>query len=245
MAEFVPSCARWKDETAPYVDRMAKLRVATDDVFSQSERFPGLLSFVPAPQISVKHRGIIYANQLLGSAVEILASTQLLWTHGHFLCGGHCIRLLLEVQGALLFFQKKILERSLRSDDEARAADEKLQRLMLATNAPMKLPIDASELKVVNVNEFIAAGERERSDFQADYDFLCDLSHPTLLHMEMYRLRWDASWSNPIYVEEIHNVLERLARSSEFAVTGIASTYVEIYRKCIPDIEKAVKDHTN
>ncbi len=222
--------------------RVASLTMVNATIIEQSKRFPGLLRFAPTPEVSVKHRGLIYTNQLLGSAVEVLGSVQLLWAHGHFLCAGHCIRLLHEILGALRHFQQKVLARAGRSEEDARAADEKLQRLMLATNSEVLLPAGIKEhYKVVSVQSLIDAGEAKRTGFQETYDFLCDISHPTFMHLTLYQLQWDPSWSNELSVAEIHRTLERLASVLEEDIREIGEAVFEIYDGCVPAIEEAVE----
>lgn len=243
--EFVPIIAstKWRGETERYAARMGRLTVKTQKVIAQFKRFPGMLNFVPTPAISVKYRGLIYTNQLYGSADEALRSAQLLWDEGHFLCAGHCIRLLYETVGGFRHFQKKVLLRSQRSEQEAKQADEKLQNLMLATNAPILLPAGIEEkYKIVSVANFIEQAEAYSPGFKAEYDFLCDISHPTFMHQYLYHLRYDHSWSNPLFVEEVHKTLERIVQTAEDGVAYVAEAVAEIYNDCVPDIEKAIAE---
>ncbi len=241
--DFLPifTMTKWRGETERYAGRISRLTIATPDVNAQLKRFPGLLSFCPSPEMSVKHRGLVYTNQLYGSAIEVLRSIQLLWAEGHFLCAGHCVRLLYEIAGGLRHFQTKVLERSMKSEQDAKEADAKLQNLMLATNAPIRLPAGIEErYKVISSNAFVQAGEAHTTGFEREYGFLCDISHPTFMHFGLYTLHWDHSWSNTINVEEIHNILERITKAAEDGARNIESAMVEIYDACVPDIETAI-----
>ena len=243
--EFVPIIAstKWRGETERYAGRISRLTVTTPEVIAQIKRFPGILGFVPAPAVSVKYRGLIYANQLYGSAGEVLRSAQLLWAEGHFLCAGHCARLLYEIVGGFRHFQKKVLLRSQLSELDAKEADEKLQNLLLATNAPIRLPAGIEEnYKIISVANFIESAEARSPGFKAEYDFLCDISHPTYMHNYLYTLHFDHSWSNPLFVEEIHKTLERITKAAEDGVKYIVEAIAEIYNDCVPDIEKAIAE---
>jgi hypothetical protein len=113
-----------------YTGRIAALMLVTPEVEAQLKRFPGLLR-KPDDLIAVKHRMLIFANHSLSSACELLLSVKLLWKEGHHLAAGHCIRLLFEVWGSLLYAQASVLKKAAESSESAAIADARLQKLCL------------------------------------------------------------------------------------------------------------------
>ena len=194
----------------------------------------------PSDLVAVEHRMLIFANHSLSSATELLSSVKILWGEGHHLAAGHCIRLLFEVWGSLLYAQTSVLKKAAELSESAAIADTRLQRLLLGTNSRPTLPAGMQEeIKVINVMEFVRAGEAAVPRFKAIYEFLCDISHPTyIMHTFFYWLTRDMSWTNDLYAHEMHRIWEELTKAAEMAARGISSAMIEIYDKCMPDIEK-------
>jgi hypothetical protein len=99
------------------------------------------------------------------------------------------------------------------------------------------------EIKVINVMEFIRAGETAVYGFEEKYKFLCDISHPTYMHSFFTWLTFDPSWSNELYVHEVHRILERVTETVEMAIRGIVAVIVAIYDDCIPNLEKVIASY--
>lgn len=228
---------QWKSETQKYVARIAALNVISSTVKDQLARFPGLLSYCPSRSTAVKHRTLIFANQSLASAQELVGSIQLLWANGHLLAAAHCVRLLFEVWASLLFAQLQVL-RVVAEGGDAEAADELLQRLLLGTNSAPLLPAGIQEqIKVVQVRKFKETGGDAAPGFKDTYGFLCDISHPTYMHSFFHFIRYDFQWSNPLGAKEMHRILDQVTSAAEQAVVGTQAAIIEIYTECIPAIE--------
>ncbi len=235
------SQTKWKDETAAYRNRVAVLAVVDKELADVLRRFPGLMQRYPSEKVAVKHRILIFANQSMESSTEILKSVQLLMTDGHFLAAGHCIRLIHEVWGSLLYAEAKVLAKSEESEESATVADARLQRLLLGTNSGPLLPAGMKEeINKINVMEFIREGEAAVQGFTETYEFLCDISHPTYLHWFFHRITYDFSWSNHLKVAEVSRILELVTSAAEKAVLGIRAAIREIYLRSLPDIEAEV-----
>jgi hypothetical protein len=83
--------------------RIEALCLLTGALTDELANFPGRLSFQPTDAGSVRHRSLIFTNQMLTSASELLGSIKLLRSNARFLAAAHCIRLLFELWGALLY----------------------------------------------------------------------------------------------------------------------------------------------
>src|SRR5262245_47994853 len=129
------SRTKWLLETAKYTSRMTALTLVTPEVEAQLKRFPGLLRNRPDDLVAVKHRMLIFANNSLSSACELLLSVTLLSKEGHYLAAGHCSRLLFELWGSLLYAQTSVLKKATGSSEGLAIADNRLQKLLLGTNS--------------------------------------------------------------------------------------------------------------
>ncbi len=238
------SRTKWKAETAKYGGRVSLLTLMTYDVQAQLRRFPGLLRETPSDLVAVKHRLLIFANHSLSSASELLQSVKLLWDEGHHLAAGHCVRLLFEIWGSLLYAQTSVLEKAKESSESAVIADARLQKLLLGTNSRPLLPAGIKEeIGVINVMEFVRAGETAVQEFTTIYKFLCDISHPTYMHNFFCWLTLDMSWSNDLRAREIHRILEEMINAAEMATKNISAMVVNIYNECMPDLEKEIASY--
>ena len=131
--------ALWQQETVKYSDRIAALRLITMELEDELKRFPGWLSFSPTDAGSVRYRALIFVSHSLASAAELITSIQLLWGHARFLAAAHCIRLLFELWGSLIYAQMKVV-RKLAVKDGTKVADERLTKLLLGTKSGPLLP---------------------------------------------------------------------------------------------------------
>jgi hypothetical protein len=93
------------------------------------------------------------------------------------------------------------------------------------------------DIHVINVMDFVRAGETAVQGFTAMYEFLCDVSHPTYMHSFLYWLKVDALWSNDHNAREMHRILEKVTKAAEMAIGGISTAMIEIYDECVPDLE--------
>src|SRR5206468_2494092 len=93
----------------------------------------------------------------------------------------------------------------------------------------------------INVMEFIRAGEQGVPGFEKKYNLLCDVSHPSIMHLNLRRLTEDGSWGNPLYAEEAHRILQELATSAEMAVAGIELQARTIYQECLPKLAAEIE----
>jgi hypothetical protein len=235
----------WQTEIEPYSRRMAGLNLLTDRLKKEVSSFPGLLEFVPTDAAQVKFRSLIYVNHTLMSSRQILESVQLLWREGHLLAAAHCVRLLMELWGSLIYAKLRVV-RKLPSVDGPRIAAERLTRLDLGTKSGPLLPAGLTErVEPINVMEFIRAGEKEVTDFENSYALFCDVSHPSYMHNDFHvlsdsRVIW---WANPLFEKEAHRILEHITNWAEKAVSGIEGDALTIYAECRPDIQREIEQH--
>ena len=131
-----------------------------------------------------------------------------------------------------------IMMSGLKSAESSRA-----QQLRMLGFRGSSLPAGMQEeIKVINVMEFVRAAEAAVPGSRAMYDFLCDISHPTYMHMYFFMLT-RSSWSNELCARETHRILEEVIKAAEMTVKGISAAVIEIYKECLPDIEKEIASY--
>ena len=233
----------WQQETAKYSDRIAPLTLLTKELGEELKRFPGMLSFQPTDAGSVRYRALIFISHSLSSAAELLTSIQFLWSHTHFLAAAHCIRLLYELWGSLIYAQAKVV-RKLAVAGGTEVANERMRKLSLGTKSGPLLPAGITDrITVINVMDFVRAGEEAEPGFEETYNLLCDVSHPSFMHFYIRSLTVDGSWANQVFAKEAHRILERITASSEKAVAGIELQARTIYQECLPDLMAEIDEH--
>lgn len=186
---------------------------------------------------------LILGNQLLASGDELRRSIVLLWSSGHYLAAAHCIRLLFEIWGVLLYAEAKVLRKA--DDGDPATADQRLQKLLLGTGSFPLLPAGIAErIPVINVMEFIRAGEKAVPDFEQQYTLLCDVSHPTFMHLNFILLKQDGAWANDLFAEEARRILGRIVGAAEDAAEGVRTEVVRIYDACVPPLGEEIRENS-
>jgi len=78
----------------------------------------------------------------------------------------------------LLHAQARVLKKAAESSESTTIADARLQRLLFGTNSGPLLPAGMQEdIHVINVMDFVRAGETAVQGFTTMYEFLCDVSN--------------------------------------------------------------------
>jgi hypothetical protein len=240
MAQMV-----WPKEIKKYTDRIAALRLMSEELGDELSKFPGLLSFNPTDAGSVRHRTLIFANGNLATSMRLVESIQLLWSNSHFHAAAHCIRLLFELWGSLIYSRERII-RKLEEKDGAKTADTRLTKLTLGTKSKTLLPAGIEgHFPIINVMDFIRAGNDVEPGFEDTYNFLCDVSHPSfVIHTDLFWLTNDGSWGNDLYSKEAHRILEKITATAESSVAGIELQIRSIYQACIPPLVAEIEEHS-
>jgi hypothetical protein len=232
---------RWQQETEKYSGRIAALKLMTRELENRLSQFPGSLHFRPTDAGVVRHLSLIFVNHNLASAAELIESVRLLWRNARFLAAAHCVRLLLELWGSLIYAQDKVVNK-LAAADGAKVADQRLNKLLLGTKSGPALPAGIPGIiPVINVMEFVRAGETKSPGFEGRYNFLCDVSHPSYMHEFIRFSTFDGAWANPGFASEAHRILEQITASAEMATTGIAAQSYDIYQECLPALVAEIK----
>jgi hypothetical protein len=116
----------------------------------------------------------------LRTAREIAFSSSKLWLQGHFLLASVGIRMLIELNGQLLWAEEKVL-----APLDAGTVDapfERMTKLLLGSKSAV--PLTRGEVgphPLVNVMEFVRCVEAARPGTIDDYEFLCDSAHPSCM----------------------------------------------------------------
>lgn len=188
-------------------------------------------------QGAVRYQLALVVIASLRSAREIALSSSKLWVQGHFLLAAVGFRMLLELDGQLLWAQKMVLA-SLDAG-EVEVAFGRIKKLLLGTKSP--IPLIRGEIgphPLVNVMDFVRSAEAVRAGASDDYAFLCDSAHPSfMMHSWMLFAGPDHdNWTNATFAAEVAPLLDRVLRIAETSLGGIADAAETIMTAVVPAI---------
>jgi len=173
----------------------------------------------------------------LRSAREIALSASGLWLKGHFLLASVGFRMLIELDGQLLWAEKKVLRRL--EEDDAEALRERVAKLILG--AKSTVPLVRGEFgphPTINVMDFVRSSEESRPGAMEDYVFLCDATHPCYM-MQTWLIfagpRYD-NWTNETFALQVAKVLDRMLVIAETSLQSLEDTALRIISAALPQI---------
>jgi hypothetical protein len=235
---------RWSQETEPYRDRVGKLYDILDlltPAFGQLPSSP--LSYRPSTIGGLKYQLCILTIGTSRSAQELLSSVAVLSVTGRFLAASVCIRLLIELWGALAYAEGKVLRKLEQPADVATASERLLKLLHGSKSGVPSFRGGTDKVPVINVMEFVRAADALSPGVLQTYDFLCDAAHPT--YTQHGYLLFSGSdydnWSNEVFARHAHFVLNKTVTAAELAILGLSQTGNRILAACLPQItEEAI-----
>jgi hypothetical protein len=182
----------------------------------------------------------IYIIGSVRSAQEVCSAFQLSWFAGQFLAASMLIRMLVELWGAVLFAESKVLPKI--ESGEPLVANERVVKLLFGSKSGVRGP--SGELLVeppVNVLEFVRATDAARPGTLGDYSFLCDAAHPSYLQNTYLLFAGSQldNWRNEVFAREMHETLDRTLTIGTVALDGLTAAATRIFGRCVPLIRKA------
>ena len=229
----------WQEHTNRYLDRTVRLREPLARLGKALQPLP------PAPlDFELSARGRIHYQLCIAviggvrSADELCSSIEALWISGRFLTISLSVRLLIEMWGAVEFARREIMEK-LEQTNDLEAAQRKISRFLLGANSDVPLPWGGvSGKNLVHVMEMVRQAEVASPGTKANYDFLCDASHPCYLQHTYLMLAGSKhdNWSNSMFAAYGHQMLDRTLKAAEDATKGIAEAGIVIIDASMPVI---------
>ena len=118
---------------------------------------------------AIKYQLVILVIGTLRSAREITTSSSKLWLQGHFLLASIGIRALLELNGQLLWAEKKVLAPLIEGAIDL--PSERVRKLLLGSKSAVPLGFgEVGPHPLINVMEYVRAAEAVRLGAVRDYD---------------------------------------------------------------------------
>lgn len=186
---------------------------------------------------AVRYLLCIYVMGSVRAAREVCGAFQLAWFSGQFLAASMLIRMLIELWGAIVYAEKKVLRKV--EAGEPIAGNEKMVKLLFGSKSGVRLnPAIPIVEPPVNVMEFVRAADGVVPGTETDYGFLCDAAHPSYLQNSALLFagaRYN-NWSNETFATETYKTLDRTLRIGATALEGIEKAAVHVFTRCVPPI---------
>jgi hypothetical protein len=244
----------WRPIVAEYKERIAKIRdlnpwnqTLPDEAFSDTiKKCP----FSPSddPRIltildSLRLFGGVTASVTVQSVQAICD----LWESGHFILVPLNTRFLLE-SWARVHYAINVTNK-LASTRDIDKAEERVGRLTFGTRSEINLPWGgkSSELNSIHINDCLLTLNDVYPDYQADYDFLSESSHPSFFENSYFMIAGPplANWKNRSYQQTMKPKLNRCFQILESSIVGViqdANYLLDIYTVVSESISKNETD---
>jgi hypothetical protein len=226
----------WDYHTQRFNNRVRSLPESARDFFKdEASRLPGGPFDNPlSPEGGLRYHFCSYVFGATRSLVELTEATKLLWFHGRFISASVSIRQLIELWGGVEY-ALVVLDKYEKTKD-LDVATKKMRALLGGSNTPVPWRPEVSNLKPINVMDFVRAAEAVQPGTSELYDFLCDASHPSIMqHMILLFAgpEYD-NWSNDRFAIHADGVLDRTLEAGERSVRGIYRAGEDIMARCLP-----------
>jgi hypothetical protein len=166
-----------------------------------------------------------------------------LWESGNFILVPLNTRFLLE-SWARVHYAINVINK-LDSTRDIDKAEERVGRLTFGTRSEINLPWGgkSSEVKSIHINDCLLALNDVYPDYQDDYDFLSESSHPSFFENMYFMLAGPplANWKNRSYQQTMKPKLDRCFQILETCIVGIvqdANYLLAIYTVVSESISK-------
>lgn len=234
----------WQKQIERYEARVDQLSEPLDQLPRELIRLPSApLNYKPSEHGLLYYQICMLVGGTCSSAYELCGSLGALWHSGRFLGASLCARLLLEFWGSSEYLQRQVLQKLDRTGDIG-AAGQKLQKLLLGSKSSVRFPWGhMSEEKPINVMDFVREAETAHPGTMANYEFLCDASHPSFVqHTYLFMAGASAvgknltmdSWSNSLFAPHAHGIFDRTLSAAESATQGIGASGIKILQSSLP-----------
>jgi hypothetical protein len=229
----------WQQHTARFIPRVIAVGATTfeflHDHLDTLPRAP--LAVQLSHSAALKYQLALLVIGTLRTAREIATSSSKLWLQGHFLLASVGIRMLIELNGQLLWAEKKVL--APLTEGVVDAPFERMKKLLLGSK--FAVPLIHGEVgphPLINVMEFVRVVEAARPGAMGDYEFLCDSVHPCYM-MQSWMLfagRDHDNWANETFATQVAPMLDRMLGIAESALVSLESVADRIMVEVVPAI---------
>jgi hypothetical protein len=239
MAAVMDDIKPWQQHTAQFIPRAMAVGATT---FEFMRDHLAVLPQAPlavrlSEAASLKYQLAILVIGTLRTAQEIATSSSKLWLEGHFLLASIGIRTLIELNGRLLWAEKRVL--APLTEGAIDVVSERVEKLLLGSKSAIPLARgDVGPRPLINVMEFVRAAEAARPGAMSDYEFLCDSAHPSYM-MQTWMLFAGPdhdNWTNETFAAEVGLLLNRILGIAEGALVDLESLSDRILVDVVPAI---------
>lgn len=238
----------WRRHTARFQDRVLGLGATTFDFLHP------FLDDLPAWPIStelsdraaLKFQVCLVTIGSLRSAREVAFSTSKLWLQGHFLLAATGFRMLQELYGQLCWLEQKVLG-PIEGGDLGVAHSRAVKVIFGSNTAIPHVRGGVGPHPLVNVMEFIRAGEAATPGLLEDYKFLCDSAHPSYMLQSwlLFAGPDHDNWTNPTFALQADALLDRTLVAGEASSTGIGIIAKDLMARCVPEVRSETSSEAN
>ena len=162
-----------------------------------------------------------------------------IWNDGNFLLCGLTARAALEITGAIQF----IFEGIDQPNSKLLSQTERFRRLLLGASGEIRLPMgERSDLRPINVMEFVRALDRINPRLSDDYEWLCNAAHPCSMQHTYFLMAGPIldNWENEKFAAHALEDLDRLLMCFEASISIVsakAKSISELSKNALEDLE--------
>lgn len=236
MSELPP----WRLHTARFQDRALVLGSNTFEfLHDHLDRLPSWPVTTPlSDRAAIKFQACLVVIGSLRTAREVVFSGSKLWLQGHFLLAATAVRMLLELHGQLAWVHQEAVVAIERGDLEL--AQARLAKVIFGSNTA--IPFVRGGLgphPLVNVMDFVRAGEIALPGSMDDYKFLCDGAHPSYMLQSwlLFAGPDHDNWTNETFARQADALLERIVATAERCLPSIEEIASKVLAACVPEVQ--------
>ncbi|HVJ39967.1 MAG TPA: hypothetical protein VM639_00660 [Dongiaceae bacterium] len=225
---------QWQVETEQYVPRILKALELHEVTLEKYGGFPDVPLSEPPDE---KARAILQLALFVLSGIKvvqlILDSLIHRWSIGMLISAPLEIRLIMEYRAAISFGLE--IAAQLEDKEKYEKAFERCIRLTTGSKTPILLPWgEMSAVKSFSTMEFVRHLEELDSGVLADYEYLCESSHPNAMqhmYLVMASKTYD-NWGNEQFKKHAHEMLDRCVEICMRSVVGLAKSAQDMTEIC-------------
>lgn len=221
----------WLSETSRYVPRLKALPVRINEASSVLSALGVTLPMGPSGRIKtiLITQLVLFNTGALRIAYDLTKGAELLFREGRITSTCLQLRLLCEFWGATAF-ASTLCDRvrdAVNLEDAAtlESVVVPINRLIGGSRSSVRLPRGGeTKSKSFSVMKFIRHLETCEPESDQMYKFLCEACHPSFIqntHFWMAGVDGD-NWTNDVFREHAHTLLEQLILAGESAAFGLA-----------------------
>lgn len=221
----------WNAETSRYLPRFQALPVHISEASSVLSSLGVTLPLNGSEGIRtiLMTQLVLFNISSLRVSHDLTKAAELLFREGRITSVCLQLRLLFEFWGATAF-ASALCDRVRNAANLEDAATLEtvvvpINRLIAGSRSPVKLPWGGeTRATSYNVMNFIQHLEKCEPGTKREYDFLCEACHPSFVQHSYFWMAGSAgdNWTNEVFREHAHALLEQLISAGEKATLGLA-----------------------